>query len=298
MSEKKRYEEKMSHGTADLPVSIHKMNYPSGLDAYFYLHWHKEFELLIVRNGNIEFTIENRVYSMKKNDIVFINSNLLHSAKSVDGCGASFFAVDFSYQIMNEDIQSAFANKYINPVLEDKVSFAEYIQYDAKKPGSSWEKRLKKIIVDLYNLPEHNLKPYELTLRSHIMEIWNVMFSSAEIKSKLNKQQTRSLERIKPVIDYMQDNYGCEITLQELADIIPMSQGQFCRVFKAITKLSPIQYLNRYRVLQSCRMLNESDMRVGEIANMSGFTNISYFNKVFLKTIGCTPNEYRNSNSY
>lgn len=54
----------------------------------------------------------------------------------------------------------------------------------------------------------------------------------------------------------------------------------------------------RYRILQSCHLLQETDKKIGEIANLTGFNNISYFNKVFLKTIGCTPKEYRNSITY
>ena len=48
----------------------------------------------------------------------------------------------------------------------------------------------------------------------------------------------------------------------------------------------------------SLTISQETDKKIGEIANLTGFNNISYFNKVFLKTIGCTPKEYRNSVSY
>lgn len=105
-------------------------------------------------------------------------------------------------------------------------------------------------------------------------------------------------ERLAPVVEYMHQNYAYEITLAELAALLPMSEGQFCRVFKQVMKLSPMQYLMRYRILQSCRMLQDTDKKVGEIANLSGFNNISYFNKVFLNTIGCTPKEYRANSMY
>mgnify|MGYP001080899457 FL=1 len=72
-----------------------------------------------------------------------------------------------------------------------------------------------------------------------------------------------------------------------------MSEGQFSRVFKQTMKLSPVQYLMRYRILQSCQLLRDTDKKIGEVANLSGFNNISYFNRVFLQTIGCTPKEYR-----
>ena len=112
------------------------------------------------------------------------------------------------------------------------------------------------------------------------------------------KIREHSSERLAPVVEYMHQNYAYEITLAELAALLPMSEGQFCRVFKQVMKLSPMQYLMRYRILQSCRMLQDTDKKVGEIANLSGFNNISYFNKVFLNTIGCTPKEYRANSMY
>ena len=115
---------------------------------------------------------------------------------------------------------------------------------------------------------------------------------------KDNDIESRYSERLEPVISYIKENYAYEITLGELAAILPMSEGQFSRVFKQTMKLSPIQYLMRYRILQSCKLLQDTEKKIGEIANLSGFNNISYFNRVFLNTIGCTPKEYRENSSY
>ena len=79
MGSKKEYEEKQRHGTVALPVGLHKMEYPEGTDVIFYLHWHQEFEFLVLTKGQIVFTIEDREYELHEGDSVFINSNLLHS---------------------------------------------------------------------------------------------------------------------------------------------------------------------------------------------------------------------------
>ena len=96
LSRKKVYEEKQRHGTAELPIGIHKMEYPEGTDAIFYLHWHQEFEFLVVTNGNIIFNIEDREYKLHTGDGVFINSNFLHSARAEGYHACSFIALDFS----------------------------------------------------------------------------------------------------------------------------------------------------------------------------------------------------------
>ena len=127
MAKKKQYEEKQQHGTVELPVGLHKMSYPAGTDVIFYLHWHQEFEMLMVTEGEIDFEIEDRKYLLHEGEGVFINSNLLHSARTVDGKPCSFFAVDFHYQFLHEDIHSRFGRKYLKPVLDGKIVFPEFI---------------------------------------------------------------------------------------------------------------------------------------------------------------------------
>lgn len=292
MSRKKEYEEKERHGTAQFPVGLHKLTYPAGTDMIFYVHWHQEFEFLVLTKGKVLFTIEDREYIMHPGDIVFINSNYLHTAKNASGGICSFYAVDFSYQVLNEDMHSIFSKKYIRPVLNNKYVFPEFmpVKEDDEK---TWHKSIRNYLQEIGSCPEHELELFELMIRSRIYAIWDIMAKNGVRANKDNDMESRYSERLKPVISYIKENYAYEITLAELAGILPMSEGQFSRVFKQTMKMSPIQYLMRYRILQSCRLLQDTDKKIGEIANLSGFNNISYFNRVFLNTIGCTPKEYR-----
>lgn len=293
MGQKKEFEEKQRHGTVEFPLGLHKMEYPQNTDAIFYLHWHQEFEFLVVTQGSLLFTIEQQDYVLEQGDGIFVNSNQLHSAKALDGEACAFFAVDFSYQILSEDIHSRFAKKYIRPVLHEKTCFPVHL----KRKGEQWQQEILRQLAQISDCPEHGLEEYELLVRSRIFAVWDLMTHHASHVEN-SREEHRYSERLAPVVAYMQENYAYEITLSELAELLPMSEGQFCRVFKHTMKMSPMQYLMRYRILQSCRMLQDTDKKVGEIANLSGFNNISYFNKVFLNTIGCTPKEYRANSNY
>lgn len=318
MAKKKEYEEKQQHGTAELPAALHRMSYPAGTDVIFYLHWHQEFEILMVTEGEMMFVIEDREYRLGQGEGVFINSNLLHSARAIQGKPCSFFAVDFHYQLLHEDIHSRFARKYLKPVLDGKTVFpeflsavrptegirSEFLDPENKKRHSGlaeageegdWQERLFQLLQELCDCPEQNIEPYELLLRSRIMGIWDILERQS---IRIHRRRDEDSGRLEPVVAYMKENYAYELTLAELARLIPMSEGQFCRVFKQTMKMSPMQYLMRHRILQSCRLLQDTDKKIGEIANLSGFNNISYFNKVFLQTIGCTPKEYRSNSNY
>ena len=288
MSRKKEYEEKEKHGTAQFPVGLHKLEYPADTDVMFYVHWHQEFEFLVLTEGKVLFTIEDRKYVMNPGDIVFINSNYLHMAKNICGGVCSFYAIDFSYHVLNEDIHSIFSKKFIRPILNDKYVFPEFMPV-SEDEDKCWQKDIRNYLHEIGECPEHELEPFELMIRSRILAIWDILDKNCVRAQKDNDIESRYSERLEPVISYIKENYAYEITLGELAAILPMSEGQFSRVFKQTMKLSPIQYLMRYRILQSCKLLQDTEKKIGEIANLSGFNNISYFNRVFLNTIGCTP---------
>ena len=279
MSRKKEYEEKEKHGTAQFPVGLHKLEYPADTDVMFYVHWHQEFEFLVLTEGKVLFTIEDRKYVMNPGDIVFINSNYLHMAKNICGGVCSFYAIDFSYHVLNEDIHSIFSKKFIRPILNDKYVFPEFMPV-SEDEDKCWQKDIRNYLHEIGECPEHELEPFELMIRSRILAIWDILDKNCVRSQKDNDIESRYSERLEPVISYIKENYAYEITLGELAAILPMSEGQFSRVFKQTMKLSPIQYLMRYRILQSCKLLQDTEKKIGEIANLSGFNNISYFNRV------------------
>lgn len=286
---RKQYEEKMRHGTPHMPLGLHKLRFAEGTDTIFYLHWHEEFEFLIVTKGEAIFEIEDRKHHIKEGEGVFINSDLLHSAHAVDGKECHFIAVVFSGNFLNESLQSRFSMQYILPVLNGKVNFTEHFSKD-----EPWQKQAIEIFERMEKYPEHDLEPYELELKSQIFAVWDLFLKHAKhMHQKEDIKQKEQMERLAPVLEEIANNYMYEIKLSELADIIPMSEGQFCRVFKKVMHMTPTQYVMQYRILQSCRLLMQTNNKISDIANQCGFSNISYFNKVFLKIVGCTPKAYR-----
>lgn len=72
-----------------------------------------------------------------------------------------------------------------------------------------------------------------------------------------------------------------------------MNPQYLCRIFKQITSLSPIDYVNYLRIEQACTLLTTTTMPIIEIALDCGFNDCSYFARVFQKRKGVAPSEYR-----
>lgn len=71
------------------------------------------------------------------------------------------------------------------------------------------------------------------------------------------------------------------------------AKGEASRCFKKNIGQSPMEYLIKYRLNQSKKLLLETDMTITDICQQCGFSDSAYFGKVFRRSFGITPGEYR-----
>ena len=69
--------------------------------------------------------------------------------------------------------------------------------------------------------------------------------------------------------------------------------NQITNIFKSVTKMSPQEYLMNYRMEQAKNMLKNTDMKVSDVAETVGYHDPLTFSKMFKKSVGMSPSEYR-----
>jgi AraC-like DNA-binding protein len=83
------------------------------------------------------------------------------------------------------------------------------------------------------------------------------------------------------------------MSIGELARWVGLSKTRLCALFKSDIGLTPKQYVEKIKMAAAAEMLRNSYKRVAEIAAELEFDSDSYFTRVFKKTYGQTPTEYR-----
>jgi signal transduction histidine kinase/DNA-binding LacI/PurR family transcriptional regulator/AraC-like DNA-binding protein len=98
---------------------------------------------------------------------------------------------------------------------------------------------------------------------------------------------------VKQAIVYLHQNYTRPVSRWEIAEAVGVSEDYLSRVFNRELNISPWDYLNRYRVLQSKYLLLHTTDAVGAIAHQVGFKDQAYFSRVFHKVTGLSPQGFR-----
>ncbi|KAI7253795.1 hypothetical protein KC345_g11330 [Hortaea werneckii] len=106
--------------------------------------------------------------------------------------------------------------------------------------------------------------------------------------------EAHELERMKPVLQYIELHLHRPLLLKELAEVAEVSQQYLCRLFQRTVRERPVAYINKQRVNRSKQLMFSSrGQRIYEIAQRAGFENVSYFCAVFKRITGMQPEEWR-----
>jgi two-component system response regulator YesN len=91
----------------------------------------------------------------------------------------------------------------------------------------------------------------------------------------------------------LNENYHTNLTLESIADRVYLNASYFSDLFKKEVGQTFIEYLSHLRVEKAKELLNNFDLKISEIATLTGFDDSNYFAKVFKKYVGMTPSQYR-----
>ena len=115
------------------------------------------------------------------------------------------------------------------------------------------------------------------------------------ILPKLETGKEKQMDsRLAGAIEYIEKHYSENITVDTLATECNMSPSRFYPSFKSALGVTPVDYLNHYRINRAIALLvNNDDMTVESISGEVGFESSTYFRRVFKRITGKNPKEYR-----
>ena len=251
----------------------------------FKWHYHPEFELTYIVKGNGYRIVGNSYEPFNDGDLVLLGSNLPHTwSGKADG------------DVNSDAIVIQFSSEFILPFLELNESLLIKNMLDSSLRGINFEPD-EHLVTKIIEITETNGVERILKLIS-ILDI----LSKKQIKliapnTFHNVVSRKSEVRINNVCLFIQNNFQNKIYLKEVADLIYLTESNFCKFFKKATGKTYSDYVNEIRINEASRLLIQSDKTISQISFECGFETLSYFNRVFLNKKGTTPSVYRKSSA-
>jgi AraC-like DNA-binding protein len=242
------------------------------------LHNHPEFEILLFTEGNPEVVVNDHVYHVKPNDMIFINPLDIHSVKTVND-PYSLKCLCFHLSLIPD------------PTIQERCSGDE-VQIQPYLDSSRYDltylrERFLRISEEYARSDEWS----EAEILSQLVLMFIYLFRNKYISPK--GPSTRSSVFCARALEYIAAHYSEDISSFDAAKALAFSQCYFCRIFKAEVGQSFSEYLTMYRISMAKILLEEKNCTVWDAACACGFSSANYFSKCFKRITGTLPSEYK-----
>jgi len=267
----------------DFPVDIHRSeHYRQG--TAFECHWHENFEILYFEQGEAVIHCNSRPMHVGPGELIVINSNDLHYGESLSNY-LVYYVVEFNLSFLHSNQLDLCQIKYVAPLVNNRILFRNQIEHNDELLSE-----VRHLIAEYYRQD----LGYELAVKAYIYRILVLLlrfYGEKTISETKKERQRRTVDRLNPILEYMESHYTEQLSLGCLAQMAAMSPHYFCRLFKSLTGKSPTEYMNHLRLNKATLLLRETDLTITEIAVAVGFNDSNYFSRLFKKYKHVAPSQ-------
>lgn len=246
-------------------------------------HWHEALEFDYVISGSVKVSTAGQTQTFHKGQGFFINTNVLTAMVNQENCVLDSHL--FHPIFLGGHFKSVFETKYLNPVLQNRN--LELLPLRGETPA---QKQILGYLRQLARLQAE--QDTEFQTRSLLSQIWLHLLEELK-NTHLQTVPTKNQDRLLTMLAYIQENYAERLTLEQIADAAAISTRECLRCFRSAIDRSPIEYLTDYRLQMACKLLEETELPITQIAMRTGFGSSSYFTKTFRGNYGKTPMDHR-----
>ena len=258
-------------GTAKL-LNVASSRY--GGDWHSVPHTHNYTELFFIVGGKGQFLIQDQVFPVDVNNLVIINPNVLHTEDSLN-------SQPLEYIVLGIDGIELATNKNSNG------QFCILVHYESVEISSCMRNILREM--ELKNTG------YEDVCQAYMEILIIRLMRSTSLAVQSDPQVISGNRQCAAVRRHIDLHFKEPLTLEQLAEEAHMNKYYLSHAFKREYGISPINYMISRRVEESKYLLAETDLPMSQIAQLLGFSSLSYFSQVFRRSQNISPMEYRKS---
>lgn len=276
------------HGSALLPIACYEDDV-NRLDIPW--HWHVELEAVVVTRGRAILTAGAERYLVGEGEGVFINSGVLHTTRPLGEPECQVRWTVFHPRLVGGSLDSVFWADYVQPLMND--GGRKGVHFDGSAP---WHGEAVRAVEAAWRSCVEEPPGYEFQIRGALSELVFLLTSHRPAEaSRPSGKALREEERIKVMLQYIQEHYASPLSTAAIARSAMVSESECLRCFRSVIGTPPVQYVKQFRLQKAAELLVSTSWSVSEIGAQCGYEDASYFTKTFREEKGVTPSAYRES---
>ncbi len=290
---KSNLEETTQHGSEGFPAALYETVFRSKMLRYVPLHWHKELQLCLILTGRVRFSINQKEVEAGAGDVIFINSQVIHSATSIsnDEEEASYCCINFAYEMVGGFHGSLMERNFVLPFLRNEQN--DFLLISEKSEEGLLEEISSKMLHIRKLFKETEPERY-FDIFAELVLIWKELARWLhKTEDQPSTRRPEDYETSREVISYIEKNLGEKLTLDLIAKEVCLSKWECSRRFKRIAGESVWSYLISARMAKAVELLLYSRKSVERIGFEVGFPNVNLFIRQFKKEFRTTPGKFR-----
>jgi AraC-like DNA-binding protein len=130
-------------------------------------------------------------------------------------------------------------------------------------------------------------------LEKGILSAEETLAHVATALARVSRLGSTAQRLVRRAMAYLHQHYAEPITREQVAQYVSASEGYLANCFHQELGISPMTYLNRYRIMQARTLLEAGELNVTEVALSVGFSDSAYFSRVFVREVGVPPGAFR-----
>ena len=290
---KSNLEETTQHGSEGFSAALYETVFRSKMLRYVPLHWHKELQLCLILTGRVRFSINQKEVEAGAGDVIFINSQVIHSATSIsnDEEEASYCCINFAYEMVGGFHGSLMERNFVLPFLRNEQN--DFLLISEKSEEGLLEEISSKMLHIRKLFKETEPERY-FDIFAELVLIWKELVRWLhKTEDQPSTRRPEDYETSRKVISYIEKNLGEKLTLDLIAKEVCLSKWECSRRFKRIAGESVWSYLISARMAKAVELLLYSRKSVERIGFEVGFPNVNLFIRQFKKEFRTTPGQFR-----
>ena len=253
------------------------------------MHWHDHFEIALVLEGRGVFMFGRRPLEAEAGDVFFIDNTQPHVALADRGTPLRLLLILFRPELIASpgcrELDLGYLAPFSNadggsPRVAAGTRLAVELGALLRSLAAAWTR---------HDPAERHVVDATLRLALALVN----RDSDGGSPSDVARAAAGRRDQIRPVLAYVDGHCRESITLEDVAAIVHVSPSRVRHVFKEVTGVSFKEYVTQVRVAEAKRLLLGTDQSVADVAHAVSYTNINQFYKVFSRSCGVSPGEYR-----